>query len=71
MQTRETYTDRQQFLTAILRRLAVTSLGEARSVPGELEAYSVGYLTGVIAARPDIYELVMEELASLGLEEPR
>lgn len=71
MQTHSTHTDRQQFLLALLDRQAATALGDERSSRAETASYGLGYLTSVIASVPSIYELVIEELASLGVTDPR
>lgn len=69
MQTTTTHNDRQQFLLNLILQQARTSMGEERSSRAELNAYGLGYLTSVIASRPDIYERLVEELASLGIEQ--
>jgi hypothetical protein len=65
MQTTKSYTERTQFLTALLRRSAETALGSEGTTAGEVAAYSLGYILGVIAGNPTIYESVLEELGSL------
>ena len=70
MQTNtQTYNDRQIFLTNLMKQQARTSMGDS-STEAERAAYGLGYLTGFISSRPDIYEAVIEELASLGVKDP-
>lgn len=71
MQTTTSFTERTEFLGALLHRSAVTALGEERVSAGETNAYCLGYLLGVIAGKPHLYELVIEEMASLGVTDPR
>jgi hypothetical protein len=71
MQTNTSFSERTEFLGALLRRQAETSMGPDERSPGFPEAYCLGYLTAVIAGKSELYEALLEELASLGLGEPR
>lgn len=67
--TGKSFTERSDFLGALLLRQAQTSMGPETS-PLELSAYQFGYLIAVITGQPHLYELVIEELASLGVRDP-
>ena len=70
MQTNTSYTDRTHFLGALLRRQAEVSMGDDTGHTSNGIAYQLGYLIGVIAGKPELYELAIEELASLGVRDP-